>query len=106
MTTLAFLLMPERFAGALAPLNANGAPAVYDQGSLLELSLAHLGLVLAASLGSAVLAVTLAVLVTRPAGTRFLPLSRAVVNIGHPGENAWFEPRLPRLDFQTGARII
>lgn len=30
----------------------------------------------------------------------------AVVNIGHPGENAWFEPRLPRLDFPTGARII
>lgn len=81
-TTLAFLLVPERFAGALAPLNANGAPAVYDQGSLLELSLAHLGLVLAASLGSAVLAVALAVLVTRPVGMRFLPLSRAVVNIG------------------------
>lgn len=30
----------------------------------------------------------------------------AVVNIGHPGENAWFEPRLPRLDFGTAARII
>lgn len=30
----------------------------------------------------------------------------AVVNMGHPGGNAWFEPRLPRLDFPTGARII
>lgn len=80
--TLAFLLMPERFAGLLAPLNANGAPPVYDQGSLLELSLAHLGLVLTASLASGLVALVLAVLVTRTAGQRFLPLSRALVNIG------------------------
>jgi 3-hydroxypropanoate dehydrogenase len=30
----------------------------------------------------------------------------AVVNIGHPGEKAWFEPRLPRHDFEVAARII
>ncbi len=30
----------------------------------------------------------------------------AIVNIGHPGEKAWFEPRLPRLGFETGVRII
>lgn len=30
----------------------------------------------------------------------------AIVNIGHPGENAWFEPRLPRHDFEVAARII
>lgn len=30
----------------------------------------------------------------------------AVVNIGHPGEDAWFEPRLPRHDFHTAARIV
>lgn len=79
---LAFLLGPERFAGVFAPLNADGAPPVYDQGSLLGLTAAHLTLVLAASAVSALLAVLLAVGVTRPAGLRFLPLSRAVVNIG------------------------
>jgi 3-hydroxypropanoate dehydrogenase len=29
-----------------------------------------------------------------------------VVNIGHPDDNAWFEPRLPRLGFEVATRTI
>ena len=80
--TLAFLVQPQRFAAVFAPLNATGAPAIYDQGELLTLALAHLGTVLVAALASTLVAVGLGIFVTRPAGVRFLPLSRTLVNIG------------------------
>jgi osmoprotectant transport system permease protein len=79
---LAFLLAPQRFAALFAPLNANGASAIYDQGDLGALALSHLATVLLATLASTLVAVTLAVLVTRPQGARFLPLSRTLVNFG------------------------
>jgi osmoprotectant transport system permease protein len=79
---LAFLLAPQRFAPLFAPLAHGGAPAIYDQGNLAMLALAHLTTVLAACLGSTVVAVTLGILVTRPSGAQFLPLSRALVNFG------------------------
>jgi osmoprotectant transport system permease protein len=78
----AFLLRPEAFAGVFAPFAASGAPAIYDQGNLLTLTLAHLGLVVVATSLSALIAVTLAVLVTRGAGRAFLPMSRSLVGIG------------------------
>ena len=46
------------------------------------LALSHLATVLAACLGSTVIAVALGILVTRAGGQEFLPLSRAVVNFG------------------------
>ena len=79
---VAFLLRPEAFAGVFAPFAASGAPAIYDQGDLLTLTLAHLGLVLFATSLSAVIAVTLAILVTRGAGRALLPMSRSLVGIG------------------------
>jgi osmoprotectant transport system permease protein len=77
-----FLVIPERFAPLLAPFTQYGAPAIYDQGSLLELTLAHLATVLVAAFLSTVIAVALGILVTRPAGAQFLPLSRSLVNVG------------------------
>jgi osmoprotectant transport system permease protein len=79
---IAFLLAPQSFAPVFAPLNHHGAPAIYDQGDLLTLALAHLGTVLLAAAASTIVAVGLGILVTRASGAEFLPLSRTLVNIG------------------------
>ena len=79
---LAFLLSPQSFAPLFAPLTQYGAPPIYDQGNLLALALAQLGTVLVAAAASTLVAVGLGILVTRPAGAQFLPLSRTLVNIG------------------------
>ena len=79
---VAFLLFPQRFAPLFAPLTHYGAPPIYDQGNLLTLALAQLGTVCCAAAASTVVAVGLGILVTRPAGAQFLPLSRTLVNIG------------------------
>ena len=79
---LAFLLAPERFAPLFAPLTSGGASPIYDQGNLGMLALAHLVTVLIGCLASTVLAVALGILVTRPSGAKFLPLSRALVSFG------------------------
>jgi osmoprotectant transport system permease protein len=79
---VAFLLFPQRFAPLFAPLTQYGAPPIYDQGNLLTLALAQLGTVCCAAAASTVVAVGLGILVTRPAGAQFLPLSRTLVNIG------------------------
>jgi osmoprotectant transport system permease protein len=78
----AFLLWPKSFAPLFAPLTQFGAPPIYDQGNLLTLALAQLGTVLCATAASAIVAVSLAILVTRPSGAQFLPLSRTLVDIG------------------------
>jgi osmoprotectant transport system permease protein len=79
---LAFLVAPQAFAPVFAPLNDYGAPAIYDQGNVLELALSHLWIVLIAAAASTVVAVALGIFVTRPAGAQFLPLSRTLVNVG------------------------
>ncbi len=79
---VSFLLAPQWFAPLFAPLTEYGAPPIYDQGNLLALALAHLGTVLLAAAASTVVAVGLGILVTRPGGREFLPLSRTLVNIG------------------------
>jgi osmoprotectant transport system permease protein len=79
---LAFLVAPQAFAPVFAPLNDYGAPAIYDQGNVLELALSHLWTVLIAAAASTVVAVGLGIFVTRPAGAQFLPLSRTLVNVG------------------------
>src|SRR6185437_12731335 len=55
---------------------------IYDQGNLLSLTLAHLGTVCIAAAASTAVAVGLGILVTRPSGAQFLPLSRTLVNVG------------------------
>jgi osmoprotectant transport system permease protein len=79
---LGLVLRPELFKPVFEPLTENGAPAIYDKGSLLDLTLAHLALVAGSSLIAAILAVLIGVFVTREAGAEFLPLSRTMVNIG------------------------
>ncbi len=79
---IAFIFMPEWFAPLFAPLTQFGAPPIYTQTSILSLTLSHLGIVAVATVLATVIAVGLAILVTRPAGEEFLPLSRAIANIG------------------------
>lgn len=80
--TAAFLLFPALFAPMLRPLAPPNMPVIYDRASLSSLALSHLALVAAAIIPSALLASALAILVTRPAGAEFLPLSRALVGFG------------------------
>lgn len=79
---VAFLVVPQSFAPLFAPLTQYGAPPIYDQGNLLSLALAQLATVCLAASASTAVAVTLGILVTRPSGAQFLPLSRTLVNIG------------------------
>ncbi|MCA1492100.1 ABC transporter permease [Sinorhizobium alkalisoli] len=79
---LAFLLQPGWFEALLKPLVQENAPAIYNRGSLLWLTVLHLRTVLVATLAAIIVAVSLAILVTREAGAEFLPLSRSLVNIG------------------------
>jgi osmoprotectant transport system permease protein len=79
---VAFVTNPGWFEPLLKPLTENNAPAIYNQGSLLTLALLHLRTVAIATVAATIVAVALAILVTRPAGVEFLPLSRSLVNIG------------------------
>jgi osmoprotectant transport system permease protein len=77
-----FITAPQHFAFVFEPLTENGAPAIYNQGSLLSLTLSHLKTVFGAVIASTIVAVLLGIFVTRPSGMEFLPLSRSIVNIG------------------------
>lgn len=79
---VAFVLAPESFAFVFEPLTKNDQPAIYVQGALLALTLNHLLLVGLAVAAATVIAVGLAILVTRPSGAEFLQLSRSLANIG------------------------
>ena len=79
---VAFVLQPQLFEWALLPLTKHGQPAIYTQNSLFGLTVSHLTLVALATLASTLIAVGLAILVTRPFGAEFLPLSRSLANIG------------------------
>lgn len=79
---VAFVVSPQSFAWALLPLTKNGQPAIYVQNSLLSLTLSHLAFVAIATVASTLVAVGLAIMVTRPFGAEFLPLSRSLANIG------------------------
>ncbi len=79
---VAFIVTPQSFAWVFQPLTRNGQPAIYTQNTLLVLTLNHLAIVGAGTLLATILAVGLAILVTRPLGAEFLPLSRSLANIG------------------------
>lgn len=79
---VAFVVSPQSFEWAFLPLTKNGQPAIYVQNSLLSLTLSHLTFVAIATVASTIVAVGLAIVVTRPFGTEFLPLSRSLANIG------------------------
>lgn len=104
---LALVLRPAWFTPIFAPLAPAGGPVIYDRTSLLSLSLSHLGLVAAATAAATVVAVTLAILLTRPFGAAFLPLSRTITNIGQT-----FPPvavlalAVPTLGFGAGPTLV
>lgn len=79
---LVFLIYPDSCAGFFALFTKNGQPAIYNQGTLLDITINHLAIVFAATLASTIIAIGLAVLVTRPFGAEFLPLSRSIANVG------------------------
>ena len=79
---LTFLVAPATMEPLLRPLSQPNAPIIYNQGSLLWLTAQHLATVFAATLAATLVAVGLAIFVSRPAGADFLPLSRSLVNIG------------------------
>jgi osmoprotectant transport system permease protein len=79
---LTFIVAPQLFAPVFKPFTANNAPAIYNQGNLLSLTVSHLVTVFGAALASTLVAVLLGILVTRPSGLEFLPLSRSLVSIG------------------------
>ena len=104
---LALVLRPDWFAPLFAPLAPAGGPVIYARSSLLSLSLSHLGLVALASVAATLVAVTLAIFVTRPVGPSFLPLSRTITNIGQT-----FPPvavlalAVPALGFGAGPTLV
>ncbi|MET3598183.1 ABC transporter permease [Martelella mangrovi] len=79
---IAFIVFPEAFAPVFRPFTQNGAPAIYTQTSLLSLTLSHLAIVGVATVAATLFSVSLAIIVTRPFGEEFLPLSRSIANIG------------------------
>jgi osmoprotectant transport system permease protein len=102
-----FLLQPDLFSGFFGLFTRNNQPAIYNQGNLLDITLNHLAIVAAAALASTVIAVGLAILVTRSIGAEFLPLSRSVANIGQT-----FPPvavlalAVPTLGFGTAPTLV
>ncbi|HTJ56830.1 MAG TPA: ABC transporter permease [Devosiaceae bacterium] len=104
---VAFIVTPQTFAGLLQPLTKFGQPPIYTQSSLLGLVINHLQIVAIATIASTVVAVGLAILVTRPFGREFLPLSRSLANIGQT-----FPPvavlaiAVPLLGFGTAPTLV
>jgi osmoprotectant transport system permease protein len=76
------VVQPSAFSGVFGGFVRPGQPVIYNQGSLLTITISHLLIVLGAIVASAVIAISLAILVTRPFGADFLSVSRAVANIG------------------------
>lgn len=104
---VAFLLSPQSFAPVFAPFTTGNQPAIYNQGDLLDITLNHLAIVAVAMVLATVVAVGLAILVTRPFGAEFLPLSRSLANLGQT-----FPPvavlalAVPMLGFGTGPTLV
>ena len=104
---IAFIVAPTAFAPVFEPLTRFGAAPIYTQTSILSLTLSHLAIVAIATLLATVIAVSLAILVTRPSGEEFLPLSRAIANVGQT-----FPPvavlalAVPVLGFGTGPTLV
>jgi len=102
-----FLAAPQSFAPLFEPLTRNGQPAIYTQNGLLNLTIGHLAIVAVATLASTLVGVGLAIVVTRPFGAEFLPLSRSLANVGQT-----FPPvavlalAVPLLGFGTAPTLV
>lgn len=104
---IALLVQPGLFEGFFALFARPTQPAIYNQGSLLNITISHLVIVAIAIALSTLVAVGLAILVTRPFGAEFLPLSRAIANVGQT-----FPPvavlalAVPTLGFGTAPTLV
>lgn len=102
-----FLASPQSFAFVFQPLAKPGQPPIYLQSSLLNLTLNHLAITAIATVAATIVAVSLAILVTRPFGAEFLPLSRSLANVGQT-----FPPvavlaiAVPLLGFGTAPTLV
>ncbi|CAM3257612.1 osmoprotectant transport system permease protein [Paracoccus aminovorans] len=76
------ILFPALFEPLLRPFAPAGGPVIYDRASLAGLTASHLALVALAMIPSTLIALALAILVTRPAGAEFLPMARTLANVG------------------------
>ena len=104
---IALLVDPAAFTGVFQPFTQYGQPPIYTQSTLLGLTRDHLLIVAIATIASTVVAVSLAILVTRPIGAEFLALSRSIANIGQT-----FPPvavlaiAVPLLGFGTAPTLV
>jgi len=101
------LVNPDLFSGFFGLFTRDNQPAIYNQGNLLDITINHLLIVFAATLASTIIAVGLAIIVTRPFGAEFLPLSRSLANVGQT-----FPPvavlalAVPMLGFGTAPTLV
>ena len=101
------LVNPDLFSGSFGLFTRDNQPAIYNQGNLLDITINHLLIVFAATLASTIIAVGLAIIVTRPFGAEFLPLSRSLANVGQT-----FPPvavlalAVPMLGFGTAPTLV
>lgn len=72
----------EAFKGFFETFTQNDAPAIYMRDNYLTLVGWHLLVVALASLASIIVAVLIGIFVTRPVGADFLPLAKALTNLG------------------------
>ena len=102
-----FLAQPDWFVPIFAPLTQPGQAPIYTQNSLLTLTINHVAIVAVATFAGSLVAVGLAIVVTRPSGREFLPLSRTLANIGQT-----FPPvavlalAVPLLGFGTAPTVL
>lgn len=103
----AFLAAPDSFAPLFQPLTRNNAPAIYQQTSILSLTLSHLAIVAVAVLASTLAGLVLAILVTRRSGREFLPLARTVTAVGQTlPPVAVLALAVPVMGFGTGPTLV
>ncbi|MBD8064430.1 ABC transporter permease [Devosia sp. PTR5] len=104
---IVLLVAPQAFRDFFALFVRPTQPPIYTQGNLLDITLSHLMIVAIAIGLSTMVAVSLAILVTRPFGAEFLPLSRAIANVGQT-----FPPvavlalAVPMLGFGTAPTLV
>ncbi len=104
---VALVVVPEAFRPVFAPLAPSPDQAIYTRTPLTSLALSHLGLVAVACAAATLVSVTLAILVSRPGGAAFRPLSRTIANVGQT-----FPPvavlalAVPALGFGAGPTLV
>lgn len=86
LTALVLLILMivdiELFSGFFGYFSKNSAPAIYVRDHYANIVGWHLLTVFIASVGATIVAVSVGVFVTRPAGEAFMPLAKMLANLG------------------------